>query len=190
MSKEKQVAKGKQVADFIIENNRSILSMSICEKKRSLKTILKKNRKRTRFFKTCKERFDRSLHLGRNNLGATFNSNRSTQLETHQFHCPPLEDVELFKYLVRMFDFSKKNETSRLTSVLHTTPDLNIKPQQQLKIMKIFIPSRLTFYVCIYDISYTWIKPTLDSKISNAVRDWMEFPISTSVSEILSLSAN
>ena len=50
--------------------------------------------------------------------------------------------------------------------------------------------SRLTFDLRIYDISYTWIKQTLDSKISNAVRDWMEFPISTCVSEILSLPAN
>ena len=109
---------------------------------------------------------------------------------------PPLDDGEQFKYLGRMYDFSMKNEyikadlEQRLTSLLQTTSDLDIKPQQKLKILKIFIPSRLTFDLRIYDISYTWIMQTLDSKISNAVRDWMEFPISTCVSEILSLPAN
>ena len=39
----------------------------------------------------------------------------------------------------------------------------------------------------VYDVSYTWISQVLDSKISNAVRDWMELPISSCVSEILSL---
>ena len=105
---------------------------------------------------------------------------------------------------VILIDFEKINEVSiiiiieyikadleqRLTSLLQTTSDLDNKPQQKLRILKIFIPSRLTFDLRIYDISYTWIKQALDSKISKAVRDWMEFPISTCVSEILSLPAN
>ena len=50
--------------------------------------------------------------------------------------------------------------------------------------------SRITFELRVYDISYTWINQVLDSKISNAVRDWMELPISSCVSEILSLPAS
>ena len=43
------------------------------------------------------------------------------------------------------------------------------------------------FDLRVYDISYTWISQVLDSKISNAVRDWMELQISSCVPEILSL---
>ena len=106
---------------------------------------------------------------------------------------PPLDDGAHFKYLGRLYDFAMKNDDikasldNKLTSLLKTTSELEIKPQQKLKILKIFIPSRLTFALRVYDISYTWISQVLDSKISNAVRDWIELPISSCVSEILSL---
>jgi hypothetical protein len=106
---------------------------------------------------------------------------------------PPLEDGAQFKYLGRFFDFAMKNEDiktaldQKLTKLLETTSALNIKPQQKLQILRSYIPSQLTFDLRVYDISYTWINQVLDSKISNAVRDWMELPISSCVSEILSL---
>ena len=106
---------------------------------------------------------------------------------------PPLKDGAQFKYLGRFFDFEMKNEDTKtvldqkLTTLLKTTSVLNIKPQQKLKILRSYIPSQLTFDLRVYDISYTWISQVLDSKISNAVRGWMELPISSCVSEILSL---
>ena len=81
----------------------------------------------------------------------------------NESHIPPLNDAEQFKHLGRLFDFGMKNEVikaeldKRLTSLLETTSDLNIKPQQKLKRVKIYIPSRITFELRVYDISYTWI---------------------------------
>ena len=74
---------------------------------------------------------------------------------------PPLDDGAHFKYLERLHDFAMKNDDikasleNKLTSLPKTTSELEIKPQQKLKILKIFIPSRLTFAFRVYDISYT-----------------------------------
>ena len=59
-----------------------------------------------------------------------------------------------------------------------------------MKLLNLFIPNQLKFELRIYDISYTWIAQKLDTLISNAVRDGLELPISTCVSEMLSLSRN
>ena len=109
---------------------------------------------------------------------------------------PAIEDGDSFKYLGKMFDFSMKNtaikETlkDRMKRLLEVTSALEIKPQQKLKILKIYIPTQFKFELRIYDISYTWIDLNLDSQVSNCVRDWIELPISSCVSEILSLPSN
>ena len=59
-----------------------------------------------------------------------------------------------------------------------------------MKILNLFIPNQLKFELRMYDISYTWITQKLDILISNAVRDWLELPISTCVSKMLSLPRN
>ena len=85
---------------------------------------------------------------------------------------------------------AKQQLKDKLTVLLRTTSGLDIKPQQKLEILKKFIPTQLSFGLRIYDFSYTWIEQTLDSLIANAVRDWMTFPISTCVKEILALLKN
>ena len=74
--------------------------------------------------------------------------------------------------------------------MLNITTDLKIKPQQKLKILRLFIPSQLSFDLGIYNISYTWIVENLDSVITNSIRDWLELPVSTCVVEIASLPAS
>ena len=109
---------------------------------------------------------------------------------------PAIEDDSSFKYLGKCFDFKmdhskvKLNLKERLSNMLNITTDLKIKPQQKLKILCLFIPSQLSFDLRIYNISYTWIAENLDSLIINSIRDWLEFPISTCISEIASLPAS
>ena len=109
---------------------------------------------------------------------------------------PAIEDDSSFKYLGKCFDFKmdhskvKLNLKERLSNMLNITTDLKIKPQQKLKILRLFIPSQLSFDLRIYNISYTWIVENLDSLITNSIRDWLEFPISTCISEIASLPAS
>ena len=109
---------------------------------------------------------------------------------------PAVEDGDSFKYLGKLFDFSMKNTAIKTTlrdqlkRLLEITSNLDIKPQQKLKILRNYIPTQFKFQLRIYDISYTWIELNLDTQISNAVRDWIELPISSCVSEILSLPTN
>ena len=49
---------------------------------------------------------------------------------------------------------------------------------------------QLCFELRIYGYSYTWIEQTLGSLNGNVVRDWMTFPISNRVKEILALPKN
>ena len=74
--------------------------------------------------------------------------------------------------------------------MLATTASLKIRPQLKLKILKVFIPSQISFDLKMYDISLTWFSQQLDSKIYNSVRTWLEFPVSTCVAEILALPTN
>ena len=109
---------------------------------------------------------------------------------------PAVDDSDSFKYLGKLFDFSMKNTAIKTTlrdqlkRLLEITSNLDIKPQQKLKILRNYIPTQFKFQLRIYDISYTWIELNLDTQVSNAVRDWIELPISSCVSEILSLPTN
>jgi hypothetical protein len=106
---------------------------------------------------------------------------------------PALEDGANFKYLGKFFDFLMNNSEikntleHRLTSLLKTTSELKIKPQQKMQILRLYIPSQMNFDLRMYDISYTWITQVLDAKICNSVREWLELPISACVAETLSL---
>ena len=109
---------------------------------------------------------------------------------------PTVEIGASFTYLGKMFDFDMNNNAAKiqlsekLTRLLNKTSALNIDPQQKLKILKVFIPSQISFELRIYDFAYTWIEQTLDALIYNAVRDWMNYPISTCVKEFLALAKN
>ena len=47
-----------------------------------------------------------------------------------------------------------------------------------IKILRNYIPTQFKFQLGIYDISFTWIELYLDTQIMNAVRYWIELPIS------------
>ena len=43
----------------------------------------------------------------------------------------------------------------RLNSLLETTSELKIKPQQKMQILRIYIPSQMNFDLRIYGVPYT-----------------------------------
>jgi hypothetical protein len=98
-----------------------------------------------------------------------------------------------FKYLGKIFDFSMNNDAgktellSKVEQMLQTISNLHVNPQTRLKILDRFVPSQIAFYFKIYDISTTWVSEKLDSLCIRRVRNWIEAPISSCISEWLVL---
>ena len=109
---------------------------------------------------------------------------------------PPVKSGDAFVYLGRSFDFNINHESvkshlsKRLRALLLETSKLQVRPQSKLKILKMYIPSQISFILKSYDIPLTWISNNLDSLICTNVRNWLELPISTCISEILELPKN
>ena len=80
---------------------------------------------------------------------------------------------ESFVYLGKIFDFEMKNKSAKtsivhkLTGLLEITSSLKIKPQLKLKILKHYLYSQLSFELCLYDFSETWISQQLDNLCTN-----------------------
>ena len=106
---------------------------------------------------------------------------------------PPVEMDKSFKYLGKLFNFGmreieiKEQLEERLSGILITTSCLKIKPQTKLRILRLYLPTQFTFELRVYEISLTWITQHLDAMIDDNVRRWLALPVSSCVSEILSL---
>ena len=64
---------------------------------------------------------------------------------------PAIKNGGSFKYLGKLFDYDIKNSVTkttlvdRLKNLLKTTSELDVKPQQKMKILNLFIPNQLKF---------------------------------------------
>jgi hypothetical protein len=82
--------------------------------------------------------------------------------------------------------FLKKEIEAKMVKLLRTISDLNIKPQTKLKIFAIFIPTQINFDLKIYSFAPTFISSVLDRLCTAHIRKWLEFPVSSCVSEWVS----
>ena len=106
---------------------------------------------------------------------------------------PAVKIGESFKYLGKIFDFAmdskivKSTLLEKLSTLLSSISKLNISASTKLKILKVYIPSQLTFDLRINDLSATWIDQSLDALINKSIRLWLNLPISSCVAEIRAL---
>ena len=109
---------------------------------------------------------------------------------------PPIELGGSFTCLGKSFNFSMNNEATKaqlVKSVSHmmdVTDTLLVRTQTKLKILKLFIPSQISFDFKLYDISLTWINQQLDAIVVRHVRNWLQLPISSCVAELMTLPRN
>ena len=64
---------------------------------------------------------------------------------------------------------------------------LPLHPRNKLLIYHRYLLSKISWDLTIADISMTWIKQTLDNKVSDYIRRWLEMPISGTL-DVISLS--
>jgi hypothetical protein len=109
---------------------------------------------------------------------------------------PPVAIGDNFVYLGKIYNFAmndqlaKSNLIDKLNFLLFTTSNLNVKPQTKIKIYSQYIPSQISFELRTYNFSGTWICEELDSMGIKFVREWVEAPISSCISEWLATPKN
>ena len=107
---------------------------------------------------------------------------------------PATEINESFKYLGRHFDYSMSNQEHKenlcdtVDELLKGIDSLPLYLRNKLLIYHRYLLSKISWdLTSIADISMTWIKQTLDNKVSDYIRRWLEMPISGTL-DVISLS--
>ena len=104
---------------------------------------------------------------------------------------PPIDSGKSFRYLGRYFNFSMDNQ-HHMSDLLDTTNtlmnkinDLPCHPKNKLLLYHRFLLSKISWNLTIADISKTWIIENLDSVVSKYIRQWLELPISATLSSLI-----
>src|SRR6267154_568895 len=101
-----------------------------------------------------------------------------------------------FKYLGKIFDFKSLNSIpredfeSKLKRILDKISSLKIRCQTKLKIFAVYVPSQFNFELKIYNFTDAFLSGVVDRLCTSYMRDWLEFPPSSCVTEWASAPIN
>ena len=104
---------------------------------------------------------------------------------------PSVDNGKSFRYLGRYFNFSMNNlqhmsDLLDITTTLMTKiNDLPCHPKNKLLIYHRFLLSKISWNLTVADISKTWIVENHDSIVSKYIRQWLELPISATLSSLI-----
>ena len=79
----------------------------------------------------------------------------------------------------------KESLKSSLQSMLKTVDSLHVHPKDKLLLYHRYVLSKLSWHFTVKDLGKTWISETLDNIVSKYIRQWLEFPISATLSSIV-----
>ena len=69
--------------------------------------------------------------------------------------------------------------------MLKTVDSLHVHPKDKLLLYHCYVLSKLSWHFTVTDLGKTWISETLDNIVSKYIRQWLEFPISATLSSIV-----
>ena len=101
-----------------------------------------------------------------------------------------------FKYLGKIFDFQalnsvpKKDFETRLNKILVKISSLGVRSQTKLKIFSAYVPSQFNFELKLYDFTDAFLSGIVDRLCTKHIREWLEFPPSSCVTEWASSPTN
>ena len=104
---------------------------------------------------------------------------------------PPVKKDESFKYLGRFFNFDMDNKGHKdfLISNLHTLlkriETFNIHPRNTFLLYDRYVLSKISWILTVANIGKTWISENLDNIVTKYVRQWLDLPISATISSII-----
>src|SRR2546425_661504 len=82
-------------------------------------------------------------------------------------------------------NLAKSEILTRMGFLLKTISGLESKPQTKLKNFDRYLPSQISFYLRTYSFSSTWVAEQIDALCIRHIRQWIEAPVSSCVSEWL-----
>jgi len=101
-----------------------------------------------------------------------------------------------FKYLGKVFDFKSLNSVpkeeieTKLKNMLGKISSLKVRCQTKLKIFSMYVPSQFNFELKIYKFTDAFLSDTIDRLCTSHIREWLEFPPSSCVTEWISSPIN
>ena len=104
---------------------------------------------------------------------------------------PTVKNGESFKYPGRFFNFEMNNKEhkdlllSSLHEMLQTVDSLHIHPKNKLLPYHLYISSKLSWHLTVADLSKTWVCEHLDNVVTKYIHQWLELPISATLSAII-----
>ena len=108
---------------------------------------------------------------------------------------PTVRQGESFRYLGRYFDFAMSNQvhknklSSLFTELLKEIDSLPLHPKNKLLLYSRFVLSKVSWHFTVADLSKTWVTENLDNLVSKYIRQWLDLPVSATLSSII-LSKN
>ena len=103
---------------------------------------------------------------------------------------PPVKNGGSFEYLGRFFNFDMDNKDHKeilktsLQSMLKTVDPLHIHPKNKLLLYERYVLSKISWHFTVTDLGKSWILENLDNIVSKYIRQWLELPISATLSSI------
>ena len=102
---------------------------------------------------------------------------------------PTTEIGESFRYLGKYFDFdmSEKKHKEELTSLLEDMSDIDLKPldpKNKLLPYSRYLLPKLSWHFTVATLSKTWVTENIDSVVNKYVREWLEIPVSGTLSNV------
>ena len=108
---------------------------------------------------------------------------------------PPIQKGASFRYLGRHFNFEMNNDEhmsslkTSFSNLLSDIDSLPILPQNKLRLYQTYLLSKASWDFTVSNISKTWVIQNLDNIVSRYIREWLELPISATLSGLI-LSKN
>ena len=104
---------------------------------------------------------------------------------------PTIDIGKSFRYLGRHFNYAMDNQI-HMSEVLDLLKDfmnridsLSCHPKNKLLIYHRFVLSKLSWHLTVADLSKTWVVQNLDNIVAKYVRQWLDLPISATLSTLV-----
>ena len=137
-------------------------------------------------------RVDKCITLGIKKF-STCSMQLETKLLINSETVPPVQKGTSLRYFSCHFNFEMNND-EHMSSLQSSFPDmlseidsLSILPQNRLRFYQTYLLSKASWDFTVTTISKTWIIHNLDNLVSHYIREWLELPISATLSRIISL---